>query len=198
MNGKSVFKGLVTATNELGEIRLQFHIVTDGHDQMVNALREFRNTVHQYGQQMPELLFTDKPSDDYAFFREQLPSLIQKEDALSKFSRCVNFPTGIPSCEIDLDDVQFVETVNDIDTVVNFLIQHLREKPVSRRVIRLDEEHEYGSKSQFPPNGRDRIALLQLAYEYQTGDIRAILIKCHHLTRLPRSLVELFRDPEIL
>jgi hypothetical protein len=31
----SFLKALMTATNQLGEVRLQIHIVTDGHDQMM-------------------------------------------------------------------------------------------------------------------------------------------------------------------
>lgn len=33
-HGKAIFRALFTATNQLGEIRLQFHVVTDGHDQV--------------------------------------------------------------------------------------------------------------------------------------------------------------------
>ena len=36
-HGHSIFKGLVTATNNFGEIRVQFFVVTDGHDQMKQA-----------------------------------------------------------------------------------------------------------------------------------------------------------------
>jgi hypothetical protein len=31
--GHSIFNGLVTATNEIGEVRLQYHVVSDSHDQ---------------------------------------------------------------------------------------------------------------------------------------------------------------------
>ena len=32
--GNPVFKGLVTVTNEIGEVRLQFHIFSESHDQI--------------------------------------------------------------------------------------------------------------------------------------------------------------------
>ena len=47
--GVPVYKAIVTATNEVGEIRIQFHIVKDGHNQMLQALHEFQSTVKQYG-----------------------------------------------------------------------------------------------------------------------------------------------------
>jgi hypothetical protein len=35
--GKSVFKGLVTAMNKLGEVCLQFHVYSDSHEQMTRC-----------------------------------------------------------------------------------------------------------------------------------------------------------------
>jgi len=54
-----VFKGLVTATNEYGEIRMQFYVVTDGHDQMESAVQAFLATTSAYGQRPLDLVFTD-------------------------------------------------------------------------------------------------------------------------------------------
>jgi hypothetical protein len=36
-----VFKALVMGINELGEVRIQFHVVTDRHGQMANASNLF-------------------------------------------------------------------------------------------------------------------------------------------------------------
>mmetsp|Transcript_13267 Transcript_13267/g.33624 ORF Transcript_13267/g.33624 Transcript_13267/m.33624 type:complete len:97 (-) Transcript_13267:146-436(-) len=71
--GEQIFKALITATNELGEIRFQFHVVTDGHEQMVASIAVSRVTQNAYGQPPVELLFTDKPTEDKAFFEEQIP-----------------------------------------------------------------------------------------------------------------------------
>jgi hypothetical protein len=73
--GKQVYVALITATNELGEVRFQFHVVTDGHDQMKAAISAFLDTAKKYGQQEPSLIFTDKPAEDKAFFFAQFPSL---------------------------------------------------------------------------------------------------------------------------
>ena len=67
--GKQVYKGLVTATNEYGEIRVQFHIVTDSHEQMSAAIAAFRQTTEAYGQPPVKLFSTDNPSADKAFFQ---------------------------------------------------------------------------------------------------------------------------------
>ena len=63
-HGKPIFKALITATNEVGEIRVQFHVVTDGHDQMKSQIVALLDTLRVYNQPQPILLTTDKPSDD--------------------------------------------------------------------------------------------------------------------------------------
>lgn len=47
--GNSVYHGLVTTLNEFGEVRIQFHVFSDGHDQMVTALKVFEKTTTEYG-----------------------------------------------------------------------------------------------------------------------------------------------------
>ena len=42
--GRSVFKGYVTALNSIGEVRIQFHVFSDSHEQMVSALESFKLT----------------------------------------------------------------------------------------------------------------------------------------------------------
>ena len=49
-NGKPMFRALITGTNEHGEIRVQFHVVTDGHDQIGQALDAMVHTMNQVGQ----------------------------------------------------------------------------------------------------------------------------------------------------
>ena len=67
-HGKALFKGLIAATDENGEIRIQFHAVTDGHDQMRGAITSFLKTTTEHGQKMPMFLFADNPSGDRDFF----------------------------------------------------------------------------------------------------------------------------------
>ncbi|KAL7538489.1 LOW QUALITY PROTEIN: hypothetical protein ACHAXR_008584 [Thalassiosira sp. AJA248-18] len=42
--GRPIYHGLVTALNEFGEVRIQLHVFTDGHDQMKPALQAFAAT----------------------------------------------------------------------------------------------------------------------------------------------------------
>ena len=46
---------------QFGEIRLQFHVVTDGHDQMRASIKAFLATMNAYGQPDVDMLTTDNP-----------------------------------------------------------------------------------------------------------------------------------------
>ena len=74
----------------------------------------------------------------------------------------------------------------------------LKQVPETQRVLSLDAEWEYGSIAQFPPNGRDKVALIQLGFEAAPGSLKAILIHCRRLKKLPDQLLELFRDNTIV
>ena len=64
---------------QFGEIRLQFHVVTDGHDQMRAPIKAFLATMNTYGQPDVDLLTTDNPYFDKSFFHEVIPSLKNAE-----------------------------------------------------------------------------------------------------------------------
>ena len=198
--GKPIFKGLVTATNEIGEIRIQFHIVTDGHDQMLNALREFRNTISQHGQPSPTFVFSDKPSDDFPFFCKELPRILEKQheldDALKNTPIVIS--EQVADCVVEQSKITTVCGIREVELQVAALRDHLSQLPVKSRVLSLDTEYEYGSKTQFPPHGRDKVALIQIGFCLNPGgEARALLIQCRRLQELPISLLALFRDSTV-
>ena len=43
-NDMSIFKGPVSGTNELGEVRVKFHVMTDAYEQIGNSIEVFKNT----------------------------------------------------------------------------------------------------------------------------------------------------------
>ena len=65
----------MTATNEFGAIRLQFHRVSVGHDQMNQAVSAFVNTAQEYGQRLPEVAATDNPARDRNWLYDLIPTL---------------------------------------------------------------------------------------------------------------------------
>ena len=60
--GNPVFRGLLTAMNELGEVRMQFFLYSDSHDQMVTTLQAFNDTNASLGIPGPRHFVTDNPA----------------------------------------------------------------------------------------------------------------------------------------
>ena len=81
-HGEPIFKGLVSATNQVGEVRIQFHVVTDGFDQFEAPIDQFLLTMNAHGHDPTELLGTDNPSRDAAYFKNKLPGLRAKQAEL--------------------------------------------------------------------------------------------------------------------
>ena len=81
--GKSIFNGLITMTNDVGEVRVQHHVVSDSHDQIKPPMEAFKNTSTEYGIPHPKIVSTDDPMRDYKFFLGLLESL---RDSKVKFN----------------------------------------------------------------------------------------------------------------
>ena len=65
--------------NELGEVRMQFFLYSDSHDQMVTALQAFNDTNASLGIPGPRHFVTDNPAGDSNFFKRLLPSLADQQ-----------------------------------------------------------------------------------------------------------------------
>ena len=116
-HGESIFKGLVTATNEVGEIRIQFHVVTDGFDQFITAIHAFRETLDAYGFQLTKLLSTDNPSRDAAFFLQELPSLRAQQAKLNAIGSDAARAEHTDTNYFKIDDPSLVEVVTTVSTI---------------------------------------------------------------------------------
>ncbi len=71
------------AMNELGEVRIQFHVYSDSHDQMMTALQAFLRMTHNIGLPEVKLFFTVNPAGDKQFYMRMLPSLQVQQDMLN-------------------------------------------------------------------------------------------------------------------
>ncbi len=84
--GKSVFKGLVTAMNNLREICLQFHVYSDSYEQMTSVLEAFRETTCSLGLPAVRLFYTYHPAGDKQYYMGMLPSLHSQQDVFDALS----------------------------------------------------------------------------------------------------------------
>ncbi|KAK3271924.1 hypothetical protein CYMTET_19751 [Cymbomonas tetramitiformis] len=178
--GESLFKCLITGTNEVGDIRVQFHAVTDGHDQMEQALAAFLQTVEQYGQPPVELLATDKPAEDKAFFLRALPSLQSKQLELDSYyssskettAASSGLATTLPSCTAPASDsFKVLSRKGEINAQVDALRNQLIAEPDEHRVIAIDCEWDTIKTRRGLVIGSSKVAIIQLGFQLHALDV---------------------------
>src|SRR4051812_28155096 len=76
VNGVPVFIGLLTVTNEYGEIKVLALVATKAHAQFEVALINMRKSLALYGHKPPSFFFTDNMSDK-SFLEKCFPSLLE-------------------------------------------------------------------------------------------------------------------------
>ena len=146
-----VFKGLVTATNEYGEIRIQFYVVTGGHDQMESAIQAFLATTNAYGQRPLDLIFSDNPAADDEWFKSQIPSIQASQDRLDEATSTENASIFCPRCRTQGQQCQPVQLEAP-------LLAHATQQPMQDEVG--------GNKTK--PRGNQEHA--NVAKKYRGGD----------------------------
>ena len=192
--GVANFSGLFTLTNEFNEIRSQFLLVTDSHEQIEAQLKKLVDTLEQYNQERPLLFHTDNPAKDKSLAQRvfkgslleprKLPGATVGGDPSSSVS-------NLPRLEVPRDRIQFVDLRGDnLDGYMYVLKEMLEENwPANKPIpIGLDGEWEV--------DGTMRFDLLQLAYRLKPDDeIDVILIPMHMHSTMPGSLLDWLNSP---
>ena len=190
-HGKSQFRALITGTNELGEIRVQFHVVTDSHDQMERALASMCETTRAYGQQLPTLVFTDNVVGDKAFFEAYFNL---HTDAPHGGAGVEEDESGLPVAVISEEVISVLQTATTLNTKVDAMrfVVRAEEAPV----ISIDAEWDVHKDSRGYVRGCGSVAVIQLAFlEPETKKPMVLLLQLYGRKALPRSLELLFGDP---
>ena len=197
-HGEAVFKALVTATNEFGEIRIQFHVVTDGHDQMEDQIKKFLHTLQEFGQDGPKLMFTDNPKGDQPFMTQLMPSLQVQQDA---FDRSVQLPPppANPDCALDPSRYEVCTQTQVMNTKILAVRNLVGALPDGDRVVSLDCEWDvHRNERTGMVLGQGTVALIQLSYRKTVdGDVYALVLRVYGHRQLPRELCSLLTDPRI-
>ncbi|EJK69590.1 hypothetical protein THAOC_09135, partial [Thalassiosira oceanica] len=194
--GKSIFKGLVTATNELGEVRIQFHVYTDSHEQMKSALDAFKKTTASLGLPAVRLFFTDNPKADQKFYQSQLPSLARQQMEFDEQCPQEESPAALPEYDFKSLCVRVVDSSNtnsrrDANDVVNALLEVVKDKRIG-----LDAEWEI-RKEGGRRAGRGKINTIQIGYRNLSGKVNVLIFRTEKWTSLPNRLETLLLDNSI-
>jgi len=84
-NGVPVFIGLLTVTNEMGEIRVLALVATKAHSQFEIALKRMSESLRLYGHCQPKLFYTDDLKDK-GFLERTFDSLLEGVQPIDKFA----------------------------------------------------------------------------------------------------------------
>ncbi|KAL7493375.1 hypothetical protein ACHAWT_002406, partial [Skeletonema menzelii] len=183
-NGEQIFNTLMTGMNGIGEVRLQFLVHTDSHDQMVGALEAFKATNVALGIEDPKYFVTDNPKADAAFITAVFDSLQQKQQKLDE--QRIDTPQINPHVTYIPANVKVLKKEE-----VNSAIAAMWDV-AKGRVIGLDAEwnvtmNRYGGVSE-----TGKVALIQISYISKDDDeITTLLVRTHQMTKLPHRLESL-------
>jgi hypothetical protein len=194
--GEPVFKGLVTVTNEFGEIRMQFHVVSDSHEQMVAAFESFLKTTKEYGYPPMKLMFTDNPARDKAFLLNMFPSLQEHQMKMDLFDapEDVSTETRLPLLPYDADKVTVLSKTAEINRYVNAMRNMIKDTTNS---VAIDAEWKVDLTSTGRVKRSHKIGLIQFCFLDINNNYNMCLVQTGKLKRLPSALEAFFRDDTI-
>ncbi|KAF6764006.1 hypothetical protein DFP72DRAFT_956173 [Ephemerocybe angulata] len=187
--GERVVNGLLSVTNEKGEIRACNLVSTKAHSQFELALTEIRKSLDKYGHKQPELFYTDNMADK-AFLEASFPSLRRGVVAVEQFGHLD--PFTLPS------DVQICVRKEEqaMNAALSTIIEHVPiESSDPDLVLGFDCEWNLAISS----NGhheRGDIAVVQIAFEQRVYILQISDLIARH--RLPEKLIMLLQNPRVL
>ena len=199
--GKQLFKGLCTVTNELGEIRMQFHVFTDDHDQYTSAVQAFLRTTELYGQPEVELVFSDNPRADKDWMQQNIPSLLRSEHKMNhaEIIPAKDNSDSVDTYTISQDQVVCVSGLVDIRRKAIALRDIVRTPGYGAKILGLDAEWKVTRNNRSRRIIRSgRVAIIQIAYKDSANNCtRAVIFQVLKLKNLPQELVNLLTDEGI-
>ena len=188
--GRPVFRGLVTAMNEVGEVRIQFHVYSDSHEQMKSALEAFIGTASSLGLPKVRLFFTDNPGGDKQFYLQQLPSLQSQQDLFDAL--CVSNKLAdeteelFPSYQYERISVRTALTKCDVENVVMALKEDIKGCRIG-----LDAEWNQSVSCRGIQTGTSKVQTMQIAYRNSEDELNVLVFKVGKFDKLPPRLISL-------
>jgi hypothetical protein len=156
IQGERVFDGLLSVTNEFGEIRICDLVPTKAHSQFDIALSRWRDSLNTYGLEHPSVFFTDALSDQ--------PMLERHFPSLTKDVIPISDTGDLPSFVVPVDvHVSVHRTATEIGDIIGTLIDQLPDG--EDLIVGLDAEWnvDLEARRRGIPDPK-RVAILQLAH----------------------------------
>ncbi|KAL8277487.1 hypothetical protein RQP46_010117 [Phenoliferia psychrophenolica] len=198
VNGVSVFVGLLTITNERGEIRSINLVPTKAQSQYAPALGAMRVSLNRYGHDQPVLFYTDNLQGDAPFLRRAFPSLKFDVHPLVKWGELD--PLVLP----DATSPTIINTAALLSSTLLKIVSEIDEQdPASQEVVGLDTEHNVTQV--LGPNGGvissqadSHLAILQLAWRDRVFIVQlATIVQRSSTKTLPTALRQFLENDRI-
>ncbi|KAF9000804.1 hypothetical protein BDZ89DRAFT_1170255 [Hymenopellis radicata] len=188
--GQVVFSGLLTITNEYGEIKVCDFVPTKAHSQFASHLAEMRKSLEKYGLLAPECAFTDNIADK-TFLEVAFPSLRAGVVPLTSDG---NLDVLVLPAHVD---ILVQKSLTQFETTILSLIDTLSENEQDQIVIGLDTEWsvDIHARRQGVPDRR-QTATVQIA----VNDTVWILQLTSHIAsgHFPPQLATLLANPRVI
>jgi hypothetical protein len=158
INGVQIFCGLLTVTNEKGEIRVCTLVATKAHSQFELALKRMRQSLDQFGHSQPVLFYTDNMSDK-TFLESSFPSLHQDVVPVEKYAHLelLSVPPDVR--------VLVRNTVSSIDDAVRTIMEGIEPDGHNTIYVGFDSEWNVNVSERGFVMGRGQTAIIQIAHQ---------------------------------
>lgn len=152
-----IFTGLLTVTNERGEIHVCALVATKSHSQFELALKEMRLSLNLFGHSQPHVFYTDNMADKQ-FLEASFPSLRQDVVPIEKYSHLdpLVIPTNIM--------ISVKNTSSVIDNTICTILDGLSQDGSSSIVVGFDSEWNVEVSSHGHIVSRGSTAVVQISH----------------------------------
>ncbi|EDR06043.1 uncharacterized protein LACBIDRAFT_329103 [Laccaria bicolor S238N-H82] len=158
IQSEPVFTGLLTMTNEFGEIRICDLVPTKAHSQFDIALTRMNHSIKLFGLEPPHIIFTDNLADK--------PMLERHFPSLKEGVRPVNSLGDLPVLQLPSGCIPKVfQTATQINSAILSFIDTFSHLDGDKLVVGLDTEWDVdlSARRQGVPDHR-KTAIMQIAY----------------------------------
>lgn len=159
VDGEQVFTGLLTVTNEKGEIRTCNLVATKAQSQSELALVNMEKSLALYGHCQPTVFFTDNVSDK-PFLERCFPSLRHNVVPIEKYGDLEAFQIPPPPAV----EILPKDTVQSIDNAARLILEDVPEDD-GFIVVGFDTEWNIELSPRGFVNRRGKTAVIQVAYQ---------------------------------
>ncbi|KAF8186024.1 hypothetical protein BJ912DRAFT_852498 [Pholiota molesta] len=159
VNGVQIFTGLLTITNEKGEIRVCNLVGSKSHDSFRHALDQMRISLDLYGHSLPSVFYTDNMADKQ-FLEGAFPSLRENIVPVEKYAHLEPFiiPPQI--------QVHVKTTPSTIDDDMRKILDALpSDGSTGQIIVGFDSEWDVEASAYGGVISRGTTAVIQIAYE---------------------------------